>query len=313
MVTLNFKTISPLHISNGNELAQNLHYIIDGQQIYVLDPIKTSALLAEKKAFDFKRNYSIEDIRAIISSRKDILTESCSIYSIDMTPEFLQYLGRENRIGQTYIHEFINSNGLFYIPASSVKGALLTILHREHLGIKEERIGDVLKPASIKDKFVIHDSDAIPEESFIIIRTGIGRPPVNIMCLDAEVEFSLKITKLGNLSVSELKSKLKSYYNTQINKAMNIIKSYKSRTEKPGGADIFNDALETILGTALDKNEFLLNLGFGGSSWFKLYDDAPLPTFKNRKTKMKENAHTAFVTADKYNDLFGWCILTIEE
>lgn len=315
MITLKFKTITPLHISNGNELAHNLHYVVVDNQIFVIDTFKMSSYLSSKYKFDFSKDYSIEDIRAIINSRREDLSISCVNYSVNSTDDFLKHLDSENRVGLTYILEFINSCGRFYIPASSAKGALLNILHLEHLGIKEERKGDqIIKRASMKDKFVIHDSDFISEDSFIIFRTGYGRPPVNIMCLDGGKEFSLNITKQGSLLIPELKTKLKEFYPAQILKAKNHIKRFIIETDQDSGAKVFDEILTSILDYQLKPNEYLINLGFGGGSWFKLYNNSTPPTFYNKKTKSNEEAHTTFVLIEN-DDIspLGWCTLTIEE
>jgi CRISPR/Cas system CSM-associated protein Csm5 (group 7 of RAMP superfamily) len=204
----------------------------------------------------------------------------------------------------TYVQEFINSNGSHYIPASSVKGALLTILKRESLGIIN----------NIQQKFVINDSPNIPSSEFSVYRTGFGRPPVNLICLNPGTNFQINIQKLGDLSIKTLREKLSSHFPDQITKAKNVVKRFLSQKNLDAGANSFYDILEGLENLTLANDEYLFNLGFGGGSWFKIYSDTPPFKFSNPGKKgKKEEAHTVFLTIDDYTDPIGWCKLKIEE
>lgn len=307
MIKLKFRTITPLHISNGDEIAQNLHYIVNGKQIFVIDTLKASYYLAKNKIFDFSKSYTLENIRSIIDKRKNELAEFAANYSIKMESEFEKYLQHENRVGRTYIHEFINVNGKYYIPASSIKGALLTVLHKSSLGINPQN-------ALINDKFVIHDSDYLDSNFLKIFRTISGRPPINIMCLTPNTDFGITIQKINPDIIPELRKKLESYSIEQISKAKKNIKEYIDPEKGDSGANIFNNLLTDILETRIDSDEYLINLGFGGGSWFKIFSDASPPKFLNRKTRRDEKAHTTFgITEEDKQYHLGWCKLKIEE
>jgi CRISPR/Cas system CSM-associated protein Csm5 (group 7 of RAMP superfamily) len=277
--------------------------------------IKVSRILAEEKVFDFQKDYDIEEVRAIVHSRKDNLAEKSALYSISVSQKYLDHLHSDNLIGNTYIQEFINSAGKFYIPASSVKGALLTALNMEYLGIKEIREKKaIVKRADIKDKFVIHDSGYLSEDSFVIYRSGLGRPPLNFMCLDCGMEFSLSIPKLGKLSLQELKERLSTYYPAQIKKARDNVRKYYSEENPYAGANVFLELLDEISKYKLAEDEYLINLGFGGGNWFKLGEKAIPPKFYNEKTRTKEEAHTTYALLDEDTiSQLGWCTLKIEE
>jgi hypothetical protein len=302
---LNFETLTPLHIYSGDELAQNIRYVIENDELFVLNNMKVSSLLASKKVFDFNRKYSIKEIQKIVKDNGSQIAATCSDYAIKTTNRFNLLLGSENKVGMTYVMEFINSNGKMYIPGSSVKGALLTILHKSSLGIVND----------ISEKFVIRDSEALDAQAFSVYRTEIGRPPINLICLDAGETFSLEVPKLGTLKIEELKTKLKEYYSKQIPKAYNKIKTFVSHKNKEAGANLYVEALESFLDIDLGNDQYLINLGFGSGSWFKLYDDVIPPKFrKPGRHGAEQEAHTSFLPVD--DDGFahiGWCLLTIEE
>ena len=59
----------------------------------------------------------------------------------------------------------------------------------------------------------------------------------------------------------------------------------------------------------------LVNIGFGGGSYYKLFDNVTIPRFKNPGRKgIKEEAHTTFtVEIENENWQLGWCKLKIED
>jgi CRISPR/Cas system CSM-associated protein Csm5 (group 7 of RAMP superfamily) len=309
MVTFNFTTITPLHISNGEELGKNIDYIISNGQFLRLDQAKLSSFLAERKVFDFRKKY---DFKAIESIVKRYSTEICDIecrYIVKADNKVIEYLKKPGAEGKHFVKEFINCNGRFYIPASSVKGALLTVLGKNYLGIDANN-------GSLKEqKVVFHDSDFISSENFIVLRTEPGRPAINVMCLKERKTFELKMIKKGELDINKLKDNLLLYSIQQIKKVKREIEIYKSQiTNRPNGANIFLNALENIYEEKIGNKEYLINLGFGGGSWFKLFNNALPFRFKNRRSRQNELAHTTFTTSSKigYSQL-GWCKLKIEE
>lgn len=308
MLTLKFKTITPLHISNGEELGVNIDYIISQNKFLRLNQIKLAQFLAKQKAFDFSKSYDFKAIEAIVKRYSTEIYDSESSYIIDINEKVIEYLKRPGAQGKHFVKEFINSNGRFYIPASSVKGALLTALGLEKLGI-DNSVG------TIEQKFVIMDSNFIDERNFIVYKTEPGRPTVNIICLKSNTEFNIQVNKKGVLNIQTLKSKLKEYNKKQINSVIENVEKYKSRIKnRLNGADYFIEALNNILVNNLAQDELLINLGFGGGSWFKIFSNVPPPKFYNRKTKSDEIAHTVFTICvnNSYQQL-GWCKLKIEE
>jgi len=312
MIRLNFQTITPLHISNGNQLAYSLEYILRDDAFAKLRMNNVSKTIAKAKLFDFNKDYGSFEIIKIIEANKNIFSDDDFEYKIDAIEMFTQFLHGENRDGQKIVQEFINSNGNFYIPGSSIKGMLTTILGRDP---NNNPLGINPKNAAINDKFVITDSEYISAENFVVDR--VTRPPeINLITLDIEAEFSSYIKSKGNLNINLLRDKLNKYSFNQIKKAQKFVIKHKNFEKKPGGATNYLNIIEKMLDEiSLNEGTYLVNLGFGGGSYYKLFENAPIPKFPNPGRKGKhEEAHTTFnVNIDGELYQLGWCKLKIEE
>lgn len=319
MIKLHFTTITPLHISNGEQLAYGLDYVIKDEfkdefkdeYLCRFNQKRVAEVIAQEKLFDFKNNYNFEKVVSVIEQNADKFRDDDFNYKIFISDEFSDFSKEESRVGQKIVQEFVNSNGKFYIPASSVKGALYTILKRDpkiaNLGIKH-------KEPKIEDKFVMHDSDYLNSEDFIVERAD--RPPqINLIALNINKDFSLKITHKGTLDIKELKSKLEKYSDEQMKKAKKFTDKYKKYEKTMGGAARYFEMLERMLSEMKTENEeYLINLGFGGGSYYKIYETEEVPKFKNPgRQKREEEAHTTFsVNIDGENYQLGWCRMKIE-
>lgn len=312
MIKLKFETITPIHISNGNQLAYNLEYILEDEYVSKLNPISAAKRIAKAGLFDFIRDYKFTEVIQIIEKNKLIFSDSDFDYKIYAVESFVRYLKNERRDGRKIIQEFINANGKFYIPGSSIKGMLTTILNRDP---EKDPLGISTKNPRIEDKFVITDSGYISNDNFSV-DIALRPPSINIMTLDPGVEFDSIIRKEGNLSIRNLREKLTAYSFEQMKKAKKHVNNYKNMEKTPKGATAYLTILEKMLGELnLDEQEYIVNLGFGGGSYYKLYNNAGIPKFKNpgRRGK-KEEAHTTF-HVNIENELYqlGWCKLKIEE
>ena len=310
MVKLKFTTISPLHISNGNELSYNIEYIEKDELFCKLDIQKASKRYSDNKLFDFSKSYSFRDFIRIVDDKKHLLEKSDFIYRLESSSDFLYHLRNARADGLKIVKEFINNNGKFYIPASSIKGTLATILGKDSIGIDD----------SIRQKFVILDSSQILEESFSILRTYKGRPSLNLICIKPFIDFEIEIRKLGDISLNQLKESIVTYYKKQFDTAIKCVSEYipQGKSDKESGAEIFLGQLyeyKRVMDEELNKDEYLINLGFGSGTYFKLFDFiTEIPTYFNSKTKRKEKPHTAFTFFDsEFIDPIGWCKLKIEE
>ena len=116
---------------------------------------------------------------------------------------------------------------------------------------------------------------------------------------------------------------MKNFYNNlskytlnQFEKAEKILLGFKNAEKKPGGATQYFNFIENFQAAFnQEKDVHLVNLGFGGGSYYKLYSNAQIPKFKKpgRQGKMEE-AHTTFLSYIENNFYqLGWCKLKIEE
>lgn len=312
MYKFKFTTITPIHISNGETLDQNFHYTVYRDELYRIDHNKLAKLLGKKENIDFTKDINLNIIENWIRKYQLEIIDTASSYSIGIDDNFKSHLTNTRAQGRRQVIEFINSNGKFYIPASSVKGALLTVLGVNTSGIQAGQNAD------INDRIVFHDSEFINNDNFQVYRTEYRPPANNLICLKPGYTFEMLLAREGNLSISNLKSRLSLYSNTQINLALQNIIKFKSRTDQLKGADHFEKALEEIDRMKFRNNEFLINIGFGGGSWFKVFENT-IPKFKSKSPNPKrkgkfEEAHTTFSVSIN-NTLYhlGWCKLEIKE
>lgn len=309
MIKFKFTTLTPLHISSGEELGFGLDYVIRWNMFCKVDFVKLAEKLAGKNIFNFSENYSIREIVNVINKNKRLFEKQDYSYRLTIRKDFYELVNNPRAEGQKYVKEFINSNNRFYIPASSIKGALLTILGIERLGIDPNN-------AHIEDKFVFRDSDFIPYENFCLMLTTNRPPKTCLICLKKDVEFDMYVMKNGKLNLDTLRVKLSNYSSKQIELAKSKIQKFKSQTSTPKGADIFYEALENISNVSLSNDEYLINIGFGGGSWFKVFEGEE-PKFKSKSPRRKgqfEEAHTSvsFKMNNEINHI-GWCKFKIEE
>lgn len=314
MLKFNFTTITPLHISNGEDLQKDFHYIYrlgEGElkRFFKLNPIKTAQLLAKNENLNFHSQYNASDIERLISKNAAKLVESSTEYWLACHKSFHDHINNPRANGRYEVKEFINSNGAFYIPGSSVKGALLTVLQMASLGIN-------VMDAKIGDRVVFRDSNPIPQDDFIVLRTAGGRPEVALQCLKRQKTFSLLMTKIGLFRKDDFVKKLKEYNRQQLTNLLREVSRFKSRSaDNERAADFYLRSLAGIE-KMIAEDALIINLGFGGGSWFKI-NKGEVPMFPSRAPRsrgQREAAHTTNVfSLDTGLAHIGWCKLEIEE
>jgi len=309
MYKFNFTTITPLHISNGEVLDQNFHYTAYRGYVFKIDHLKFSKLIANKEKIDFTSEITTKVIEGWVRKHQIAIINDAVSYSVKIHETFQAHLDNQRAIGRRQIIEFINSNGNFYIPASSIKGALLTPLGLNSLGINPE-------DPKIGDRVVFYDSENIHSKYFSVYRTENRPPENNLICLDPGVKFSLTMQKKGKFDKVVFFQKLKSYTKIQLKNLNNEVAKFKSnRAGKLKKADLFLRAIERI-NTLAAKGENIINIGYGGGSWFKIYEGR-IPKFKSkipRKRNIEEPAHSSFsFIINRELVHIGWCKLEIEE
>jgi len=303
-----FTTVTPLHISNGEVLDQNFHYTAFSGDVYKIDHIRFAQLIAKKEKIDFTSEITTNDIERWVRKHQIAIIDNATVYAVKVHESFQSHLENPRATGRQQIIEFINSNGKFYIPASSVKGAFLTPLGVSSLGISP-------RDPKITDKVVFYDSEIISSGSFSVYRTGNRPPQNNLICLDPGVTFSMLMQKGGNFDKDEFLEKLQSYTRTQLENLNREVAKFKSNKSGEGKADLFLRAIEEI-NTLAANGETLINIGFGGGSWFKIFE-GKIPTFKSKmpqKRNIEEPAHSSYsFMIERELVHIGWCKLEIEE
>ncbi len=313
MIKLKFITITPMHIGNGIELDKGLSYFVREKKMFKYNSVKAAKLFTENRLFDANTNLSAHEMsRTIIRNNKLISREHCD-YLLECSPGFNDYYWNSGNTGKLYVHEFINSNGKAYVPGSSVKGVLLTILGLEKLGIDSDN-------ANIDDRFVILDSVPFDNNELYVEKFSRSDIPVNLICVKPYIRFSLEVRKCGRFDKKGFIRKANEYCQEQIDCAITGISKFKSSDGKTRSPDSYLEVIYKIRNEFhnLKENETLINLGFGGSAWFKV-NKGITPLFTPRKRvpgrdKKKEEAHTTYTTTiDKDISHIGWCKLRLEE
>ncbi|GMU87664.1 MAG: hypothetical protein AMXMBFR48_29050 [Ignavibacteriales bacterium] len=296
------KTITPLHIGGNEQLALNLDYIVSNQHVAILNRDELVKYLAKNKVFNFNKNYSYQDVGNIVKSHAEKLPDTAISRKLSMSDGFKEYLGQHRIEGKMHIGEFINDGRNYYLPASSVKGAMLTGLGLKELGINSES-------PRLKDRFIMTDSDPIPARFFVILRTVEGRPPINIVCIKQNVEIELLIKRTGLLDIDSTITSCSEYSKEQLMRALEYLRVSKSSKSpfKIGGIENFEEALSSIREYPIKTGEFLMNIGFGGGGWFKVTKGIN-PTDKG---KSPETSFEFDISGNMTH--IGWCVCRFEE
>ncbi|NUN09541.1 MAG: hypothetical protein HUU54_10235 [Ignavibacteriaceae bacterium] len=306
MFEFKFTTLTPLHISNGETLDKDFNYTIHNGKMYKLDPFKVARVIAQKERPDFSNPINEKNIESWIRKHKLVLIDEASVYSLSYTSFFESDYKNPKALGKHRIGEFINSSGRFYIPASSVKGALLTILNVDSLGINPN-------DPVYTDKIVFLDSDPLSEQSLAVYRTEDRPPATNLICVKSGTTFSLQMRKTGKFDKASFLSNLYNYNNIQFTTLQREVAKYKSK--KVGNlrkADLFLKAIEPII-ASFNSGKKVVNIGFGGGSWFKVRKGV-IPKFKSKVPGQTqyEAAHSTYAFPENQGlSHIGWCELEV--
>lgn len=122
--------------------------------------------------------------------------------------------------------------------------------------------------------------------------------------------------KTGAFNIDQFFSNLKNYNQTQKKNLVREVSKFKSKdVGRIKKADLFLESVENIL-DSIEKGEAIINLGFGGGSWFKI-SKGKIPLFRSKNPKKRnidEPAHSSTAITIK-NEMFhiGWCKVEIEK
>lgn len=306
MLILRFKVLSPIHISNGNELGYGIHYFVKDSKFYKLHYANVANYLAQTNSFPLGKTTGYSEIVKKILSESDRFEKSCFEYIIDTQKKFSVVINNlKERYGEMEVKEFVNSNGKFYVPGSSIKGSILTALKMPFLGINPEKDqGNYLM-----ERFVINDSNYVSNDNFCVFETNVRassprRIKAYFICLMPNVKFEMCITKLGKLKKIDLINGLNEYSLRQIKEVRTFLESFVERNDE--SANLFSDSLNYIIArrNELKENEAMINIGLGGGNWFK--------TSNLRPTDKPGHTSFTFGQNEKLRHM-GWCKIAVEE
>ncbi|MDP2090945.1 MAG: RAMP superfamily CRISPR-associated protein [Candidatus Gracilibacteria bacterium] len=195
-----------------------------------------------------------------------------------------------NQISQLIIQSFIKSVGRVYIPGSSLKGAIRTVLTNNEIeNISTEK--DPFKKLIVRDSDFIDDGIEIGPLARKSKKSKDENGEINgdgnyAEFLKPGIKINTKIVLKGFLDESNLEkidiSKdniLKASNNYTKNKIKNYIEKLYQLKNLDNNNKEKNQKIETtiksfdkILKKGLNENECILNIGFGGGFWFKSFE-----------------------------------------
>ncbi len=135
MTKIQIETITPVHIGSGQKLYENLDYLYDekAQKIYIIDPQKVYHFIGENNIDRWVD--AIEDSTNIVNLIKGI---AGIVSPKDIAEREIPVIGK---LSQKEIKSNIrNGMGKPYIPGSSLKGALRTLIVRKCIAGKNNNV-----------------------------------------------------------------------------------------------------------------------------------------------------------------------------
>lgn len=115
------QTITPCHIGSGVSLANGIEFVGDGERIGIIDLRKVYELLGANSLSSWCRSIERkESVKDLIKKYRPNITIN------DYCSEIYDLNGEDQRIRQ--LNRLIRSNGLPYIPGSSLKGAIVSAI-----------------------------------------------------------------------------------------------------------------------------------------------------------------------------------------
>lgn len=311
MLELHFKTITPLFIGNGEVLEEDFHYKKTESELKKYNQINLIADLAKNNIINFEDDKTVETLTEKIS-KQAYEQESFFDYTVGLDTSFTCYIANNDQNGKNAVNEFINENGRFYIPGSTIKGCLITVLDLEKSEDDTAETGcpsnvsvlEYVNDESPKRKFIIRDSEPLSSDKFEVIH--YERPVYqNFIALKAGTEFVIEIPKHGIVEKKVLEDGIKAYFKSQIILAKNQLDKYEKKHKK------YLPFLAALVKIEEKQDPLLINIGFGGGSWFKI-KKGKIPKF-NKKGR-NEIPITTYYYGESPNLIhIGWCSVEIVE
>jgi len=155
------KTLSPIHIGNGNQI-NNWSYSIDNSKLQIYDFDKVVRALKDNPqrlinlTADIERNPLNKNLGDFLKNYR-INVEPA--YSVEIKGEIKRKKRNQNNPEYKPIWEFIKENGKVYIPGTEIKGAIRTALFYKILKDK------LLTDEKLKNKFLREYQNCLNEKN----------------------------------------------------------------------------------------------------------------------------------------------------
>lgn len=126
---LNFKTLSPVHIGDGNKMFSNSDYVYDDKKIYYIDKEKLNNELYKNLVLEEADKLIEEHIKLIknLNGKNHTLKKFIGEKELDFKDYILEEVNCDEEISEE-INCFIKTNNRCYIPGSSLKGSIRTAI-----------------------------------------------------------------------------------------------------------------------------------------------------------------------------------------
>jgi len=207
------------------------------------------------------------------------------------------------------VAEHIRHSGTAFIPGSSIKGALRTILLAREIQNGRQNFVDTLEdknaPAK-KDDFknlLVFDADIPDEYMGVGIFNRAAPAAMEYIQAGAEFNFAVNIKQnagfLTNIDFSpknitgaanEFTKRKVEKFLQEIEEIKKILGDTKTDIDKKNQISALSEILNTVLAEAQNNSGgFVLNLGFGGGFWYKSFFGKKLVRQKKRDTKKDDS------------------------
>lgn len=255
------KTIGPVHIGSG-KIMKKQDYIYDfyNSTVYMVDGAKLVKFLKNRGLLDTYQQFLRYPSKNPRESGLNYYLESQKIKRAEWN-EFIIY---SERVYQGKKHGTVRPKPLndlhlmvrdgqnkVYIPGSSIKGALKTVIASQDNNLNEN---DVYR------KIKISDSEPIDESNLAIYQkidiNKVDKPmPLYRECIDIKTEIKFKITIEDDIySITEIENKIQKFYENYYNQWLSHFKDTR-------GGQRF--ALEGGIPDVLGQNILFLGAGVG--------------------------------------------------
>lgn len=344
-------TLSPVHIGCKENISPYSDYIYNEGKVYFIDENKLIQFLKSRDDMDEVMDDYIDIIQVQAYSNlqdRHNLENFFQKYGLEMENFISHSLDTNGKITQT-INRTINSSGRFYIPGSSIKGAIRTCLLFHH--IKEERINPIGRSpyigqdvfgSFVNDMFkylLVSDTNTIANTECEVLKTGRYNlkkksldVPVVVEAIKPNTSFDFSINLKRKFeskfryinNIDDLLVIINEFYMENISREIKVLKENIVPQTNPI-ITFYQELNKEIVALKENKTGSLLRIG-GGKTFYEnsillALDKAKrdkIITGKNSREKIKRDKNffpkTRTMTIDngQYKQVLGWIKIELQ-